>query len=132
VGGGAPDEWTKFGIAMRETPMAESRYVAMLITPEHGIRSMHRRTFNCGRSVDRGVVNEIPTVPVYFRIQRRGEQLSVFRSEDGTTFEPYGDEETIAMPDLNTNVYVGFLGTAGGVTMPVAQARFDQVTLTTP
>jgi hypothetical protein len=132
VDGSDADEWAKFGIGMRETPMAESRYVAMLMTPVHGIRSMHRRTFNCGRTVDRGVDNDLPAFPIFFRIQRRGEQVSVFRSDDGKTFEPYGDEESIAMPDLNANVYVGFLGTAGGVQLPIAQGKFDQVTLTTP
>jgi regulation of enolase protein 1 (concanavalin A-like superfamily) len=132
VNGSDADEWAKFGIGMRETPMAESRYVAMLMTPQHGVRSMHRRSFNCGRSVDRGASNDVPNFPFFFRIQRRGEKLSVFESDDGKTFVPYGDEESIAMPDLNANVYVGFLGTAGGVQLPISQGRFDQVTLTTP
>jgi hypothetical protein len=132
VDGSDADEWAKFGIGMRESTLAESRYVAMLLTPQHGIRSMHRRSFNCGRSVDRGTSNDLPNFPFFFRIQRRGEKLSVFKSDDGKTYEPYGDEETILMPDLNPNVYVGFLGTAGGVQLPVTQAQFDQVTLTTP
>jgi hypothetical protein len=130
--GKAADQWAKFGIGMRETPMAESRYIAMLLTPVHGIRSMHRRTFNCGRTVDRGVTDEELTDPVYFRIQRRSNQISVFKSDDGETFEPYGDEESIAMPDLNRDLYVGFLGTAGGVQLPITQASFDRVTVTTP
>lgn len=35
------------------------------------------------------------------------------------------------MPDLNRDLYVGFLGTAGGVHLPITQASFDRVTLIT-
>jgi regulation of enolase protein 1 (concanavalin A-like superfamily) len=131
--GSDADEWAKFGIAVRETTMAESRYLAMLITPQHGIRSPHRRVFNAGRTSDTGPNQDLPTFPIFFRLQRRGEQISVFTSADGKTFQPYGDPETVAAyPDLLPNVYVGFVGTAGGVQMPITQAKFDQVTLTSP
>ena len=113
--GSDADEWAKFGIAVRETTLAESRYVAMLITPQHGIRSPHHRTFNGGRTNDVGPNEDTPTFPIYFRIQRRGETINVFTSADGTTFTPYGSPETLAMPGLNPNTYIGFVGTAGGV-----------------
>jgi hypothetical protein len=130
---GSPgDEWAKFGIAVRETTMAESRYAAMLITPEHGIRSPHHRTFNGGRTNDVGPNQDTPDFPIYFRIQRRGETLSFFTSADGTTFDPYGSPETLDLPGLSPNTYVGFVGTAGGVQMPITQAKFDKVTLATP
>jgi regulation of enolase protein 1 (concanavalin A-like superfamily) len=130
--GSDADEWAKFGIAVRETTMAESRNACMLITPQHGIRSPHRRSFNCGRTEDTGPNQDLPDFPIYFRIQRRGEQLNVFTSADGKTFNPYGEPESVLFPDLLQNVYVGFVGTAGGVQMPITQAKFDQVTLTSP
>jgi regulation of enolase protein 1 (concanavalin A-like superfamily) len=130
--GSAADEWAKLGIAVRETTLAESRNACMLITPDHGIRSPHRRSFNAGRTVDAGPNQDLPDFPITFRLQRRGQQINVFTSADGKTFEPYGNPESVIYEDLLPNVYVGFVGTAGGVQMPITQAKFDQVTLTTP
>jgi regulation of enolase protein 1 (concanavalin A-like superfamily) len=131
--GGDADEWAKAGIMVRQTPLAESRYVAMLITPQHGIRSAHRRPFNAGQTWDNGAPDgSTPDFPIYFRLQRRGQMISVFTSTDGNTFTPNGDVETVDMTDLPPNVYVGFAGTAGGVQLPITQARFDKVTLTQP
>jgi hypothetical protein len=126
------DEWAKAGIVVRETSLAESRYVGMLLTPQHGLRSAHRRTFNAGQTYDNGS-SDTPDVPFLMRLQRRGPIISVFTSDDGgQTFTPNGDVETVDMTDLLPTVYVGFAGTAGGVQLPITQAKFDQVTLTTP
>ena len=131
--GSDADEWAKAGIMVRQTPLSESRYVAMLITPQHGIRSAHRRPFNAGQSWDNGAPDgSQPDFPIYFRLQRRGQIISVFSSTDGKTYMPNGDVETVDMTDLPANVYVGFAGTAGGVDRPITQAKFDQVTLATP
>ena len=103
----------------------------MLITPSHGIRSPHRRLFTAGWSDDKGPNEDTPTFPVYFRIQRVADKLTFSTSADGNTFTPYGDPDTLTMPDLSTDVYVGFMGSAH--TNPdVAQVKFDKVTLTTP
>ena len=83
--GSDADEWAKAGIVVRETPMAESSYVAMLMTPQHGLRSAHRRTFNAGQTYDNGAPDSI-TAPTYVRLQRRGAIISVFSSDDGKTF----------------------------------------------
>lgn len=131
--GSDADEWAKSGIIVRETPLAESRYVGMFMTPQHGLRSAHRRMFNTGQTWDNGAPNgQTPDLPAYFRIQRRGTVLSVFTSTDGTTFDPNGDVETVDFEDLPATVYVGFAGTAGGVQLPITQMKLDQVTLTTP
>jgi hypothetical protein len=105
----------------------------MFMTPQHGLRSEHRRMFNTGQTWDNGAPNgQTPDLPFYFRIQRRGTVLSVFTSTDGTTFTPNGDVETVDFADLPATVYVGFAGTAGGVQLPITQEKFDQITLTTP
>ena len=87
---------------------------------------------NGGRTNDVGPNQDTPDFPIYFRIQRRGDTIGVFTSADGTTFEPYGSPETLDLPGLSQNTYVGFVGTAGGVQMPMTQQKFDQVTLTKP
>jgi regulation of enolase protein 1 (concanavalin A-like superfamily) len=131
--GSDADEWAKSGIIVRQTPLAESRYVGMFMTPGHGLRSAHRRHFNAGQTWDNGAPSDqTPDLPAYFRIQRRGQIISVFTSTDGKTFTPNGDVETVDMTDLPATVYVGFAGTAGGVQLPITQEKFDQVTLTTP
>jgi regulation of enolase protein 1 (concanavalin A-like superfamily) len=130
VDGGEANEWAKFGIQVRETTLAESRYAAMLVTPLHGIRAPHRRAFTNGWSDDLGPQDEIP-YPVHLRIQRKGDEISMFTSQDGTTFTPYGEPDKTTLPNLPATVQVGLLGTSheDGT---VAQTRFDQITLTTP
>src|SRR5262249_24670445 len=56
--GSDADEWAKSGIIVRDTPLAESRYVGMFMTPQHGLRSAHRRMFNTGQTWDNGVPND--------------------------------------------------------------------------
>ena len=125
------NEWAKYGIVVKENTLAESRYAAMFITPMHGIRSPHRRMFTNGFTDDVGPNEDTPTFPIYFRLQRQGDTLKVFTSADGNTFKPYGSPETLTMPDLSTDVYVGFMGDSDDNSQ-VAQAKFDKVTLTTP
>jgi hypothetical protein len=131
VEGGEVNEWSKFGIAVRESTLADSRYAGMLITPQHGIRSPHRRLFTVGWSEDLGPNEDAPTFPIFFRIQRRGEEIKTFTSADGTTFAEYGEPATTVLPGLVPNVYVGLIGTSHD-TEQIAQAKFDQITLTTP
>jgi regulation of enolase protein 1 (concanavalin A-like superfamily) len=131
VEGGDVNEWAKFGIAVKESTLAESMYIGMLITPLHGIRAPHRRLFLLGHSDDRGPNEDTPTFPIFFRIQRRGEEVKLFTSADGTTFAEYGDPATSVVPGLPQNLLVGFMGTSHDLEQ-VAQARFDRVTLTTP
>jgi hypothetical protein len=132
VEGGDANEWAKFGIAVRESTYSEARYAGMLITPQHGIRSPHRRMFTAAeKSHDLGPNEDTPTFPIFFRIQRRGDEIKMLTSADGTTFAEYGEPATTVLEGLSPNAYVGFIGTSHDVEQ-VAQTRFDQVTLTTP
>jgi regulation of enolase protein 1 (concanavalin A-like superfamily) len=131
VEGGEVGDNAKFGIAVRESPRANSRYVAALITPTRGTRAPHRRLFTDGWTEDLGPNEDTPTFPIFYRIQRRGDEIKIFTSADGTTFAEYGDPATSVLPALTPNAYVGFIGTSGDVEQ-MAQARFDQITLTTP
>jgi hypothetical protein len=124
-------ESAKFGIAVRESPLANSRYASMLITPSFGIRSPHRRLFTDGWTEDLSLNEDTPTEPTYFRIQRRGDTITMFTSTDGTTFTEYGDPTTTVLPGLVPNVYVGLIGSSGDNDV-VAQTRFDNIQLITP
>jgi hypothetical protein len=129
--GGDVGEDAKFGIAVRESTMNDSRYAAILVTPARGVRSPHRRLFTSGRAEDRGPNENAPTYPVYLRLQRRGDEIKLFTSADGTTFAEYGDPTATVLKGLPQNVFVGFMGTSGD-SEQVGQAQFDQVQLTTP
>jgi regulation of enolase protein 1 (concanavalin A-like superfamily) len=131
VDGGDANESAKFGIAVRESTQANSRYAGMVITPGHGIRSPHRRLFDDGWTEDLGPNEDTPAFPISFRIQRRGDEIKMFTSADGKTFAEYGDPATTTLPGLVSNAYVGFIGSSND-TDQVAQAKFDQITLTTP
>jgi hypothetical protein len=128
---GDVNESAKFGIAVRENTQANSRYAGMVITPAHGIRSPHRRLFDDAWTEDLGPNEDTPAFPISFRIQRRGDEIKMFTSADGKTFAEYGDPATTALPGLVANVYVGFIGSSNDNDQ-VAQAKFDQITLTTP
>jgi hypothetical protein len=126
------NEWAKFGIGVRESTLAESRYAAMLVTPLHGIRSPHRRMFTAGeQSEDLGPNEDEITYPITMRIQRRGDVITMFTSPDGTTFTEYGEPAATTLEGLVPNVYVGLIGTAHD-NAQVAQTRFDNIQLTTP
>jgi hypothetical protein len=131
VEGGEVNEGAKFGIAVRESTLADSRYAAMLVTPKHGIRSPHRRIFNSGFSEDLGPNEETPAYPLLLRIQRRGDELRMFTSTDGQTFREYGSPPTTVLPNLPANVYVGLIGTSHDNDQ-IAQAQFDRIELITP
>jgi hypothetical protein len=125
------DENSKFGIAVRESTLAESRYAGMLVTPQHGIRAPHRRTFTSGFSENLGPNENTPQFPLYLRIQRRGDEVRMLTSADGSTFKEYGSPATTVLPGLTANVYVGLIGSSANNDQ-VAQARFDKIELVTP
>ncbi len=125
------DENSKFGIAVRESTLAESRYAGMLVTPQHGIRAPHRRTFTSGFSENLGPNENTPQFPLYLRIQRRGDEVRMLTSADGSTFKEYGSPATTVLPGLTANVYAGLIGSSHNNDQ-VAQARFDKIELVTP
>ena len=116
---------------MRESTLAESRYAGMLVTPQHGIRSPHRRVFTSGFSENLGPNETAPQYPLYLRLQRRGDEIRMFTSADGTTYQEYGSPATTLLPGLAPSVYVGLIGSSHDNDQ-VAQARFDRIELTTP
>jgi hypothetical protein len=131
IDGSDANESAKFGIAVREDTMSNSRYAGMLITPQHGIRSPHRRLFDTARSLDAGPSEQTPAFPVYFRLQRHGDEIRMFTSTDGQTYKAYGSPDTSILPGLSPNVYVGLIGSSNDNDQ-VAQAKFDKIELTTP
>jgi hypothetical protein len=131
VEGGDVNEDAKFGIAVRETTLSDSRYAGILVTPQHGIRAPHRRLFETGKSLDAAPNEDTPAYPVYLRIQRRGEEIKTFTSADGNTYKEYGSPASTVLRELAPKVYVGLIGTSHDNDQ-VAQARFDKIELTTP
>jgi hypothetical protein len=131
VEGGAVNKEAKFGVAVRESTLADSRYAAMLVTPQHGVRAPHRRLFNSGFSEDLGPNEETPAYPLLLRIQRRGDEFRMATSTDGQTFREYGSPPTTVLPSLPANVYVGLIGTSHD-NEQLAQAQFDRIELITP
>jgi len=129
---GDASEWAKFGLMVRDNTSAEAVYASMLITPLHGIRSPHRRMWENGWSDDVGPNEDTPTLPVTLRIQRVGNTLKFFRSDDdGKTFQPYGTPDTMDMPNLGPDAFVGLMGTAHDNTQQT-KVTFDRLAITTP
>jgi hypothetical protein len=128
TGGGEP----KFGIAVRESTLAESAYVGLLIGADNVINAQRRPFTNSEEADDLTPASDTTaTFPIYLRIQRRGDEVKMLRSADGKTFTEYGNPATTTLPGLPANVYVGFVGTSGD-NAATAEGRFAQVTLITP
>ena len=89
------DPFAKSGIIVRETPLAESRYVAMFDDPGHGLRSAHRRMFNTGQTWDNGAPNATADLPLTSAFSGAAQMHQRLHLHDGTTFIPKGDVETV-------------------------------------
>ncbi len=69
-----------------------------------------------------------PVNPVWLKLERRGQTLSGFRSADGKTWQPFGEQELKHLPE---EAFVGLFTTSGAIDQQVT-VTFEQVRLTRP
>jgi hypothetical protein len=81
------DQWTKAGVMIRESLSAGSRHAFAFATPSQGI-SFQRRTAT-GRTTAH-TYGGGGTAPVWVKLERRSNYLTMFRSPDGTTWSKIG------------------------------------------
>jgi len=117
---GHTDPWAKAGVMIRDTLEGDSRNAALLVTPENGVRSQHRKT--AGSSTDRGFVEGI-TAPQWVRLERTtGGLVRAFYSADGATWTLV-DMKTVSM---SMPVYIGLAVTSHNVDA-TCEAKFSHV-----
>ena len=116
--------WAKAGVMIRESPEANSKFAATLVTPASGLAFQQR---------DRaaGPASEAPhaanlTAPYWVRLVRQENTFTAYSSEDGTAWIKLGST-TI---DMGSQSYAG-LAVCSHTDGTLTEAQFDNVTLQT-
>lgn len=111
--------WTKAGVMIREALTADAAHGFMLVSPGKGL-AFQRRVAAGGLSTN--TAGGTGTAPAWVKLERRGNVLTAYRSDDGATWRLVGSD-TFTMPDT---VYVGLALTSKDNTR-LAIATFDSV-----
>jgi hypothetical protein len=116
------DPWAKAGVMIRDTLDGDSRYVAVLITPENGVRFQYRKT--AGGSTERDFAEGI-TAPQWVKLERTtGGLVRAYYSADGTAWTMLN----LTIVSMNMPVYTGLAVTSHNVEA-TCEAKFSNVSL---
>ena len=113
--------WVKAGVMIREGLTADSPHAFMLASPGKGL-AFQRRVATGGLSTNTS--GGAGTAPAWVKLERRGNAISAYRSDDGITWTFVGSD-TFAMA---ADVYVGVVVSSHDNTR-LATATFDNVTV---
>jgi hypothetical protein len=114
------DPWAKAGVMIRDTLDADSRYAAVLVTPENGVRFQYRRT--AGGGTERYFVEGI-TAPQWVKLERTtGGLVRAFYSADGTTWTNFN----LVQVRMDMPVYIGLAVTSHNPAL-TCEAKFSHV-----
>ncbi len=117
------DPWAKAGVMIRDTLEGDSANVAMLVTPENGVRFQFRTA--AGGDTDRFFAEGV-TAPQWVKLERTaGGLVRAFYSADGATWTYLG-MKAVAM---DTPVYIGLALTSHKAKV-ACEARFSNVSIT--
>ncbi|MHC4632519.1 MAG: LamG-like jellyroll fold domain-containing protein, partial [Planctomycetota bacterium] len=114
------DPWAKAGVMIRDTLDADSRYAAVLVTPENGVRFQYRSTAgaNTSRSFAEGI-----TAPQWVKLERTtGGLVRAFYSADGTTWTNFN----LVQVRMDMPVYIGLAVTSHNPGL-TCEAKFSKV-----
>jgi hypothetical protein len=118
------DASAKAGLMVRETLEDSARNVFLCATPDHGLFVQSRHDTRGGTASSGS--EAVNSYPLFLRIQRLGDLINCYRSDDGTSYDRVG--ATTKLDTLAPDVFIGFAVTAhreGALT----HAEFDQIAL---
>ncbi|MHC4595125.1 MAG: LamG-like jellyroll fold domain-containing protein [Planctomycetota bacterium] len=114
------DPWAKAGVMIRNTLEPGSRYAAVLVTPENGVRFQYRRTAD---TITRRYFAEGITAPQWVRLESTtGGLIRAFYSADGTTWTNFN----LVQVRMDTPAYIGLAVTSTNVEA-ACEAKFSNV-----
>jgi hypothetical protein len=117
---GNTDPWAKAGVMIRDTLEPGSRNVAVLVTPENGVRFQYRST--AGGVTDRAFAEGI-TAPQWVKLERTtGGLVRAFYSADGTAWTLLN----MMVMSMDMPVYIGLAVTSHNVDA-TCEAKFSNV-----
>ncbi|MHC4560713.1 MAG: hypothetical protein ACYS80_25825, partial [Planctomycetota bacterium] len=112
--------FAKAGVMIRDTLDADSRYAALLLTPENGVRFQYRNT--TGGITDRYFEEGI-TAPQWFKLERTaGGLVRGYYSDDGTTWTRFN----LIQVAMDMPIYIGLALTSHD-TAVTGEAKFSNV-----
>jgi len=115
------DPFAKAGVMIRDTLEADSANVALLITPENGVRFQFRNT--AGGITDRFFEEGI-TAPQWVKLERTvGGLVRAYYSADGNTWT----QLNLTTVTMNTPMYIGLALTSHNTAL-TCEAKFSNVT----
>ena len=125
------DPWAKAGVMIRETLDADSKFVAVYITPGNGCRFQARMNTATDATSDTSVASTEQmaiTAPYWIKLERDiGGNFRGYYSTNGSTWTPMTwNPQYITM---NANVYIGLALTSHNNSV-VCEAKFSDVIIT--
>jgi regulation of enolase protein 1 (concanavalin A-like superfamily) len=127
--------WAKAGIMVKASTTAGAPYVALMVTPAHGVRLIADATTE--------LVGTGPAAPRWLRLTRAGQTFTGAESADGSSWRTVG---TVTVPDLPaealaglfvatppTDVQISVQGRSGSISryLQLGEAVFDHVSVGT-
>jgi alpha-galactosidase len=115
------DPWAKTGLMYRESTAPHSVFVMLCATPGNGISLQWRETIGgiCNKK-DLGAVS----LPVYFKLSKRGSTFLAYRSIDGKQWDSIGD---ITLNSVFPEKYLSGMEVAAHNINMLNISKFDQV-----
>ncbi|MFD8382584.1 ABC transporter permease subunit [Streptomyces sp. NPDC059679] len=83
--------WAKSGVVMKASTASGSSYVALMVTPDHGVRMLADAKTEVTGSGD-------TNAPVWLRLTRSGRNVTGYESADGRTWRKVGTLTVRALP----------------------------------
>jgi regulation of enolase protein 1 (concanavalin A-like superfamily) len=111
--------WAKAGSMIRETLNANSAHGMAMVSPSNGLVFQGRTTTGSGSFGQPGLGGQ---APVWTKVERRGEMIIGWKSDDGATWDWLGSQRI----PMTAQVYAGMIVTAHDNTK-LGEATFDSV-----
>jgi regulation of enolase protein 1 (concanavalin A-like superfamily) len=116
------DEWAKAGVMIRETLTPGSRHASMFLTAGNGLAFQRRMTTS---GISDHTTGGAGSAPYWVRLVRSGNQISAYRSTNGSTWVQVG---TTISVNMSANVFIGFAVTSHNNSTSCL-ATFDNVSV---
>ena len=79
------NEWTKAGLMARQSLDANSPHAFLNVTPDHGVKMIHRDAV--GANTGPSPWEKNAEAPVYLKLTREGNTFTAYMSDDGKTWK---------------------------------------------
>lgn len=106
------NEWSKAGIMARQSLEANSQNTFINVTPDHGVKMIHRDTPGANTGPEPWEKNF--EAPIWIKLARKGDEFSSFWSKDGKNWEAAEVPGTpsVATIKMTDPIYVGIAVTS--------------------